>query len=61
MVDASIALIGVGENNKFGHPNDGVLERLKLNETLIYKTDEMGEIVIKSDGKNINEAMVYIP
>ena len=24
-----IALIGVGENNKFGHPNDGVLERLE--------------------------------
>ena len=28
-VDASIALIGVGENNKFGHPNDDVLSRLQ--------------------------------
>lgn len=28
-VKPKIALIGVGENNKFGHPNEGVLERLK--------------------------------
>lgn len=27
-VDPQIALIGVGENNTFGHPNTGVLERL---------------------------------
>lgn len=28
LVDASIAVIGVGENNKYGHPNDEVLNRL---------------------------------
>jgi competence protein ComEC len=28
-VRPEIALIGVGKNNKFGHPNDGVLERLE--------------------------------
>ena len=33
-VKPKIALIGVGENNKFGHPNDKVLERL---EGLRYK------------------------
>jgi len=27
-VQPPIALIGVGANNKFGHPNDGVLKRL---------------------------------
>ena len=27
-VKPQIALIGVGKNNKFGHPNDGVIERL---------------------------------
>lgn len=27
-VNPKVALIGVGENNKFGHPNDEVLERL---------------------------------
>ena len=29
VVNPKIALIGVGENNTFGHPNDGVIERLK--------------------------------
>ncbi|MCI8655601.1 MAG: hypothetical protein HFJ48_07060 [Clostridia bacterium] len=28
-VNAQIALIGAGKNNTFGHPNTGVLERLK--------------------------------
>ena len=28
LVQPKIALIGVGENNKFGHPNDSVIERL---------------------------------
>ena len=28
-VNPKIALIGVGKNNNFGHPNDGVLERLE--------------------------------
>ncbi len=28
-VNPQIALIGVGENNKFGHPNDKVIERLE--------------------------------
>ena len=28
-VKPKIALIGVGENNKFGHPNDDVIERIK--------------------------------
>lgn len=32
-VKPKIALIGVGENNNFGHPNEGVLHRLKR----IYK------------------------
>ena len=61
LVDASIALIGVGQNNKFGHPNNRVLERLKINGTLIYRTDEMGEIVIKCDGTKIKDAMVFKP
>lgn len=28
-VNPKIALIGVGKNNKFGHPNEEVIERLK--------------------------------
>ena len=47
MVKPQIALIGVGEKNRFGHPNDGVIQRLKNINTKIYRTDKMGEIVIQ--------------
>ncbi len=50
-VKPKIALIGVGENNKFGHPYEGVLERLKNINCKIYRTDQMGEIEIKIDKK----------
>ncbi len=46
-VDPEIALIGVGKNNKFGHPNKEVLERLKSINCKIYRTDIMGEIEIR--------------
>ena len=42
-----IALIGVGENNKFGHPHELTLERLNDIGCKIFRTDENGEIVLK--------------
>lgn len=50
-VQPKIALIGVGKDNSFGHPNDGVLERLKNLNTKIYRTDTMGEIVLEINKK----------
>ena len=43
-VSPKIALIGVGKNNNFGHPNEGVIRRLKDINCKIYRTDEKGEI-----------------
>lgn len=45
-VKPKIALIGVGENNKFGHPNEQVIERLIDFGVQIYRTDKSGEISI---------------
>lgn len=45
-VNPKIALIGVGRKNKFGHPNQEVLERLKEKGIQIYRTDQNGEIQI---------------
>lgn len=56
MVKPQIALIGVGEKNKFGHPNDRVIQRLKNMNTKIYRTDKMGEIVIQIN--NIGEVKI---
>ncbi len=48
-VKPKIALIGVGKDNKFGHPNDEIIERLKQIKTKIYRTDNSGEITIVID------------
>ena len=45
-VNPRIALIGVGKNNKFGHPNEDVIERLEEQGTQIYRTDLDGEVSI---------------
>lgn len=42
-----VALISVGENNSYGHPNKEVLERLRKMNTQIYRTDLNGEIYMK--------------
>lgn len=44
VVSPRIALIGVGKNNNFGHPDAYVIERLEDIKTKIYRTDENGEI-----------------
>lgn len=51
LVKPKIVLIGAGENNKFGHPNIEVIERLKSIGAEIYRTDKMGEIIIKVNKK----------
>lgn len=50
-VKPQIALIGVGKENTFGHPNEGVLKRLENINTKIYRTDKKGEITIKINRK----------
>jgi competence protein ComEC len=49
--DPALALISVGAGNSFGHPNEGVLERLSEIETL--RTDRDGRIVLRSDGVSL--------
>lgn len=55
-VSPKIALIGVGKNNMFGHPNREVIERLQSYGTKIYRTDECGEIsiVVNNRGKIVS-------
>lgn len=46
-VTPKIALISLGIDNKFGHPSEEIIERLKNINCKIYRTDECGEISLK--------------
>ena len=48
-VQPELALISVGEGNRYGHPDDGTLLRLERNGAKILRTDLMGTIKITSD------------
>lgn len=53
-VKPKFALIGVGQNNKFGHPSDITLQNLGNINCKIYRTDEDGEITINTNGESLN-------
>jgi len=52
-VGARYAVISVGYNNHHGHPHPKTLERLRNAGMTIYRTDRDGEVVITTDGVNI--------
>ena len=44
-VNPKYSIISVGKNNRYGHPNDSVLDNLE--DSKIYRTDEDGSIMFK--------------
>jgi len=44
-VHPSDAIISVGRNNRFGHPADEALARLKERKINIFRTDEKGDVI----------------
>lgn len=53
IVNPKYAVIGVGKDNKFGHPSDITIENLNKENIQIYRTDQMGEIVIRTNGRKV--------
>jgi len=49
-VNPMIAAITVGKNN-FGHPSQKVIERLEDKNIKIYRTDEDGTIIVRTNGQ----------
>ncbi|MFZ5969237.1 MAG: MBL fold metallo-hydrolase [Bacillota bacterium] len=52
-VSPRYAVISVGKDNQHGHPHQEILEKLKQAGVQIFRTDEMGSVVVKSSGKNL--------
>ncbi len=48
------ALISDGKDNKYGHPHKDTLDTLTQFGAEIFRTDLLGTIIMKSDGKNVN-------
>lgn len=52
----SYGVISVGAGNQYGHPAEDTLSRLRDVGAAVYRTDELGEIICRSDGKQIEFA-----
>lgn len=52
-VNPQYAVISVGKDNGYGHPDADVLEKLENKGIKVFRTDKQGTIVCKTDGVNI--------
>lgn len=55
LVTPKISLVSAGIKNKFNHPAKSVINSLLKLNSKIYRTDEMGAVLLQSDGKNIKQ------
>lgn len=52
-VNPQYAVISCGENNSYGHPHSQTLNTFRAMGIKVFRTDEQGTIIIKSDGKEL--------
>ena len=52
-VDPSIALISVGDRNRYRHPGDATLSKLHRMEVDVYRSDLTGHVTVVSTGKGL--------
>jgi competence protein ComEC len=68
-VDPEVGIISVGADNTYGHPAPETLDRLAARGIAAYRTDQIGTIVVRSNGitYTVNvplpdaEAVLYVP
>ena len=54
-INPKYSIISVGKNNRYGHPNDNVLDNLE--DSKIYRTDQDGSIMFKIKNNKLNIEM----
>jgi beta-lactamase superfamily II metal-dependent hydrolase len=53
-VSPAAAVISCGKDNQYGHPTVNVLERLISRGIAVYRTDELGSLIMVTDGTKID-------
>lgn len=54
VVSPTMVIASAGAGNKYGHPTGEVLERAEIVNAQVLRTDEMGSIDCRSDGKQVS-------
>jgi len=52
-VNPYYAVISCGKDNSYGHPHRETIQKLNKQDIAIYRTDEDGTVLARSDGKDI--------
>jgi competence protein ComEC len=52
-VEPTYAVISDGKGNSYGHPHKETLDTLNKFNVKVFRTDELGTIVMKSDGEKV--------
>ena len=52
-VNPNFAVVSVGQDNKYNHPANKVINRLRQQQIKIYRTDQQGTIIATSNGQQI--------
>lgn len=46
-----VAIVSVGARNSYGHPSNTVMQRLLAANALVLRTDQLGSVVVRTDGR----------
>lgn len=52
-VNATLAIVSVGADNRYGHPSEALLDRLRHNGTRVFRTDISGDVAVSSTADGI--------
>ena len=52
--DPEHGVISVGEGNKYNHPNEAPLSKLKDAEVIVFRTDKLGHVIAETDGTDVS-------
>jgi competence protein ComEC len=55
-VNPRLALVSVGAGNSYGHPDPGVMHGLQARGATVLRTDQLGTIVLRTDGHGLRVA-----